>query len=249
MGQLVNPSNYFKMDKNYLIQLTNELYRLTLLFPKKEPLRYKMREVADDILANTLRIINFYEWAKRTLFSSSPSLPAEARYTNNKSNPSEGDPLQILGDLEVLDSFFEVAKVQNWVSPNDVLRLQEEYSKLNEELKAKIAQIEKYKPLKELSLFPAKEEEQQKILETELPSPNKVPERELGGQALRQEKILEFLREKGRAQVWEIKEIFPQVSKRTLRRDFEQLLERGLVERIGERNDTFYQLKRRTEEL
>ena len=39
------------MDKNYLIQLTQNLYRLTLLFPKKEPLRYKMREIADQILA------------------------------------------------------------------------------------------------------------------------------------------------------------------------------------------------------
>jgi len=42
------------MDRSFLIQLTNEIYRLTLLFPKKEPLRYKMRELADDILANFL---------------------------------------------------------------------------------------------------------------------------------------------------------------------------------------------------
>jgi len=40
------------MNKENLTQITNELYRLTLLFPKKEPLRYKMRELADDILAN-----------------------------------------------------------------------------------------------------------------------------------------------------------------------------------------------------
>ena len=39
------------MDKNSLIELTNKVYKLTLLFPKKEPLRYKIREVADDILA------------------------------------------------------------------------------------------------------------------------------------------------------------------------------------------------------
>ena len=59
----------------------------------------------------------------------------------------------------------------------------------------------------------------------------------------RQEKILEVLREKGRAQVWEIKQIFPQVSKRTLRRDFESLFKRGIIERIGERNNTFYRLE------
>ena len=57
------------MDKIFLIQLTNNLYRLTLLFPKKEPLRYKIRELADDILANPsqsdFEVLNgFFEVAK-----------------------------------------------------------------------------------------------------------------------------------------------------------------------------------------
>ena len=52
-----------------------------------------------------------------------------------------------------------------------------------------------------------------------------------------------ILKEKGRAQVWEIKQIFPEVSKRTLRRDFEQMVNQGIIERMGERNDTFYQVK------
>ncbi len=41
-----------------------------------------------------------------------------------------------------------------------------------------------------------------------------------------------------------MKQVFPEVSKRTLRRDFENLLKQGIIERIGEKNDTFYQLKR-----
>jgi len=160
------------MDKDFLIKLTNNLYRLTLLFPQKEPLRYKMRELADDILAK----------------------PIEK-------------------NLEILDSFFEVAKTQNWVSPSNVLEIQQEYSKLKEGLKS----------YSELS----SEVEPQKV------------ERGSG----RQEKILKILEEKGRAQVWEIQQIFPEVTKRTLRRDFESLLNQGLIERIGERNETFYQLK------
>jgi len=36
------------LDKNHLFEITNELYRITLLFPKREPLRYKMRELADN---------------------------------------------------------------------------------------------------------------------------------------------------------------------------------------------------------
>lgn len=163
------------MDKIFLIKLTNGLYRLTLLFPKKEPLRYKMRELADEILANQ---------------------------TEEK--------------LEILNSFFEVAKSQNWVSPSNVLEVQKEYDNLKEELKqSSEVQLPKVKEIRK---------DEEKILG-------------------RQEKILEILKEKGRAQVWEIQKIFPEVTKRTLRRDFENLLNQGLIERMGERNETFYQIK------
>lgn len=184
------------MNKDDLLRLTNNLYRLTLFFPKKEPLRYKMREIADDVLASSLRITNYYE---------SP---------NNK-NLQGSDPCNlILEDLTVLDGFFEVAKNQNWVSPNDILKLKEEYIKLGEE----------FKKLK------IKEKRQVENLRQEM-----MP--------IRQQKILEILKEKERVQVWEIKKIFPEVSKRTLRRDFNNLLKRGIIERIGEKNVTFYKLK------
>ena len=163
------------MDKDFLIKLTTNLYRLTILFPKKEPLRYKMRGLADEILANQ---------------------------TEEK--------------LEILNSFFEVAKTQNWVTPQDILNLQQEYSNVKEELK--------------------------KLSEVQLPKVEKRREVEetIPG---RQQKILEVLKEKGRAQVWEIQKIFPEVTKRTLRRDFESLLNQDLIERMGERNETFYQIK------
>jgi len=172
------------MDKNYLIQVTQNLYRLTLFFPKKEPLRYKMRELADEILVKCSR------W-------------------NLEQN-------LVLEDLETLDSFFEVAKAQNWVAVVDVLRIQEEYNKI----KAEIKKIAKRPPEKEITRV----------------EPVQIPNS-------RQEKILAILKEKGRAQVWQVKQVFPEVTKRTLRRDFESLLKQGIIERRGERNDTFYQLK------
>ncbi|MDO8743283.1 MAG: DeoR family transcriptional regulator, partial [Candidatus Azambacteria bacterium] len=159
-------------DRSFLIELTSNLYRLTLLFPKKEPLRYKMRELATNILA--------------------------------KANEE---------DLEVLNSFFEVAKAQSWVSQQDILNLQAEYSKLRGEETAPNVSI---------------------------PLPFR---QNLNGQDNRQEKIIEFLKEIGRVKVWEVKQIFPYVSKRTLRRDFESMLNQGVIERMGERNETFYQLK------
>jgi len=168
------------MEKKLLIELTNKIYRLTLFFPKKEPLRYKMRDIASDILAK----------------------------------PDEKN-------IEVLDSFFDVALVQNWASPADILAIKKEYANLSGLLK-------KDKP-----------EKKKENLGDKDPGiiilPSHYPERK--------NRIMDFIKENGRAQVWQIKEILPEVSKRTLRRDFENLLEQGIIERVGERNNTFYQIK------
>ena len=171
------------MNREFLIQLTNKLYRLTLFFPKKEPLRYKMRELADSFLIK----------------------------------PNEKD-------LEALDSFFDVALVQNWVSPSDILAIKREYANLVGELKKPKQEKKKDNP-GPVRVFP-----------------QAVPIMAKHNSD-RQEKIIEFLKENGRAQVWQIKEILPDVSKRTLRRDFENMLGIGNIERIGERNNTFYQIK------
>lgn len=188
------------MDKNYLIQLTNNLYKLTLLFPKKEPLRYKMREVADEILDRCLR-----------------------------QNPGQNP---VMDDLEVLDSFFEVAKAQNWVAVSEVLRTQEEYNRIKAEIKKNVESPPEPPKLLEK---PEKEKIDSRPIEILAPVTGSVN--------LRQEKILGFLKENGRAQVWQAKQIFPEITKRTLRRDFESLLKQGIIERVGERNDTFYELK------
>ena len=165
------------MDKDFLIQATNDLYRLTLFFPKKEPLRYKMREKANDILANS----------------------------NNSNKHITKDLL--MNDLKTLNGFFEVVKTQQWVSISDILVVQTKYVSLMDEL-----------------------EKEKDFVNN-------------GSNLERQKKILSFLEEKGRVQIQEVKQIFPEVTKRTLRRDFEQMLNQGLIKRIGEKNNTSYELK------
>lgn len=173
------------MDKGKILKLTNELYSLTLFFPRKEPLRYKMREIADEILAFLIEI------------------------ENNKTIPKD-----FFTKIEILDSFFEIARAQNWVKSGEILNLQKEYQKIKEEC---------------LNL-----------------SLNKEPSRKnYSSQTMntRQQKILEILREREKIQVWELKEIFPEISKRTLRRDFAALVRKGLIERVGSQSNTFYKLK------
>lgn len=190
------------MTKENLIRLTNNLYHLTSLFPKKEPLRFKIRELSDDILNSSI-----------SFFSHSP-------------NKSKNLFFEIQENLNVLDSFFEVAKNQNWLSPAEILEIQEEYRNIESRLKEEFKKLSEVKD--SIEIGPLKKEQDYKVV-----AADQIPSR--------QEKILALLREKEKLQVKDLQQIFPEVSKRTLRRDFEQLLRRGLVIRVGEKNNTSYQ--------
>jgi len=209
------------MNKLDYLKLTQAVYRVTDKFPEGEPLKYKIREKANDILADLVIYgVNTRSEATGSLLF----------------NPTNGE--KITKNIEILDSFFEVARIQNWVDPLNFWVLEQEYNKIREDLKYKVEKKEKRdKP--ELQCL---EVEPLNITLKEQGSVSKTKTVSISGQS-RHQKILEALREKGQAQVWEIKKILPEISKRTLRRDFNFLLGQGLVERVGERNNTFYQLK------
>lgn len=212
------------MDKDFFTQTTTDLYRLTLLFPKKEPLRYKMREVADEILANLLRITNRYE------------------YTNTKNSSNETEIKNLLESLEIFTGFFEVVKAQNWVKADEVLATQGKYDKLKEEILIFSQQEEATLANKKLPLNfdqPAITERAEAGVFTSIQE--KINSR--------QQRILEILKDKEKTQVWEVKKVFPDVTKRTLRRDFEYLLKQELIERMGEKNNTFYQIRSKVKEI
>lgn len=218
-------------NKESLIELTSNLYRLTLLFPKKEPLRYKIREKAIDILTKCLRA-NFEK-------EKNPLKYRDTAYA----------------DLEVLDSFFEVALIQNWVSPSDILAIKEKYDSLGKDLER--IKTEKQESFVSEELFESEDlgneitEEEAREETIDEPESKKEKteikpvksEEDLNKLNDRQKKIIDFLTENGRAQVWQVKQIMPDITKRTLRRDFEYMLTKKLIERIGEKNDTFYQTK------
>ncbi len=222
------------MDKDSIIQLTSNLYRITLLFPKKDPLRNKMRELGSEILANLILII-------------------ERDIDGDVSKECH----EALEKIKVLESFFEIAKNQNWLSPFDILTIQNEYSDLRKELAGEVevsgvASLQSC-PQGEKSEGKPEGKSSERLVEGfrekffgigNLFSPQLVSE-ELNSsspQRIRQGKIMGMLREKGQAQVWEIKKLFPDVSKRTIRRDFEQLVEKKVLNRIGEKNATFYKI-------
>ncbi|MBZ9572634.1 DeoR family transcriptional regulator [Patescibacteria group bacterium] len=182
------------MEKDYLIKLSLAVYRVTEVFPAQEPLKFAIREKANQILADLV-------------------------CQEQKSKVSE----QILGNIEVLKGYFELAKGQKWIDERNFFVLEKEYDKIREEIK-------KGSLKKEKKLVKPRSEK------------NSLPFNNLRNERWR--KILEVLKQKERVQIWELKNIFPQVSKRTLRRDFDYLLRKGLVERIGDGKGTFYRFNR-----
>ncbi|KPJ56654.1 hypothetical protein AMJ49_04290 [Parcubacteria bacterium DG_74_2] len=172
------------MDREYIIKLTLAVYRVTELFPEKEPLKNKIRELSLKILGDIL-------------------------------DSKRGEIEQVMKDIERLEDFLEIAKSQNWVDFRNFLVLNQEYVKIRKGI------IPKEKLIEEKS--------------KELPKKAKI--------APRQKKILEFLQKQEKTQVWELQKLFPGISKRTLRRDLENLLNQGVIERIGKWNETFYRLK------
>lgn len=205
------------MDKDYFIDLTVRVYNLTLQFPKKEPLRYQIRHLSNDILQNFIFILQGNVKNPRDLISDT-----ETR-------------------LETLDGFLKISQSQNWVNQKDILEIRKEYSNIKRE-------IEKFK---EQELKKSKKRQKPNNIKkeeiTSLPILEKDSEEGLSLNN-RQERILEILKERDKIQVHHIKDVFPDISKRTLRRDFESLLKQGLVERIGKRSNTFYRLINRTKD-
>ena len=61
---------------------------------------------------------------------------------------------------------------------------------------------------------------------------------------VRQKKIVEFLENTQQAQVMDLQKVLPSVTKRTIRRDLEELIGLGKITRLGEFNQVFYSLKR-----
>lgn len=188
-------------DKSHIIKLTVVLYKVSGFFPANEPMKFLIREKANEILADLILLENGKDVASK-----------------------------IKGDVEILGAYFQVIKQQAWVKKENIAILEKEYEAIVQAINTFAA--EKKPPFGRAKLSLDKTEpKQQKAVQNGI---------DLGKK--RCGKIIEILKQRESVQVKDLKDVFPQVSKRTLRRDFEYLLEKGIVQRIGDSNNTFYQL-------
>ncbi len=216
------------MDKRYFIELTNRVYRLTLFFPKKEPLRHHMRSVADEILTDLVIILE-----------GDPRERREAAFNVER-------------NAEVLNTLFELAKVQKWVEERSINEIQDSYLTIQrevEEFNALPRREREEKVVKELQTAggihenPKEEPKEEQQLKEEKTEAREEPVKQDRKKKLnpRQEKILEMLKSKEKLQVKDIQEVIPQATKRTLRRDLGDLVEQRMIKRVGKGNVTYYQ--------
>ncbi len=212
------------MDKPYFIELTNRLYRITFLFPTKEPLRHKIREVGDEILANLVLILEG-EIARRR----------EAAF-------------QVERDIEILDTLLELSRSQNWVDSDEIKKTQEKYREIkveveefNDILRRKSAFYEqKALLIEDEKKFISKErEERTESIVKEKPVVSEKKKKDLNLND-RQKKIMELLGKKEKLQVKDFQDVLPSITKRTLRRDLVVLTDSRLVRRSGSGNMTSY---------
>lgn len=128
---------------------------------------------------------------------------------------------KLLGEVCEIQECFVQARAKRFLNRNEFLLFQKEYNNIKRKLGALTS-----KGIKQV-------ERRGAFLETE----KGFKEEELRE---REKKILEILEEKGKAQVQDLQKFFPNISKRTLRRDLESLLKKGLVQRSGEWSRIFY---------
>ncbi|MFA6376637.1 MAG: DeoR family transcriptional regulator [Candidatus Paceibacterota bacterium] len=276
------------MNKKFT-ELAKDVYRLTVLFPTREPLRYKLREVCDDIVAEIIMERNDYFGNIRRnleLVYSYLDIALEQNWVSpaqiGQVRDNYGLAARELTEMKMAREIAAGAAIKNEMNTRE--NEKESVCAPDFDLASQEVEVESaFAPKKDLMEVvppakpmivelpaegsktgqPKKDAVAEKILPV-VPMPSEAPDADNGpeedenedeggedeeksglsaGQVARQNRIAEFLKANGNAQVWEIQKVFPSVSKRTIRRDFRSMLKQGLIERTGERNTTAYKLK------
>lgn len=128
-------------------------------------------------------------------------------------------------DIDILLGYLWIAKSNGWVNSSNCLIIANEYENLRKGfLKEPVAKIIKTEKIEKTEKAEKKAEKDNKMSD-------------------RQEKILEFLNKNEKAQVMDLQTVLPKVTKRTIRRDLDQLLSFGKIVRLGEFNQVFYKVR------
>jgi len=195
------------MEKDRIIKLTNALYKVTSLFPEKETLSISIRKRGNLILSFLIIMEN-----KDLL------LGDELREISVKCRRS----------IQVLLSYFEIGKTQDWINPKNFEILEKQYNEILQEVESikfvekKIIPTEKKSEKKEELAIP---KEETKFTLTQI-----------------QEKVITILQGNGKMKPCDINQFFPDMNPRSIRRELQDLKVRGIIASNGSGKKTLYEM-------
>jgi len=169
-----------------------------------------------------------------------------------------------LQEIDILYAYFQQARQAELIDSDNFLVLEQEYSKVKEllaiflrntalptEIQPKQAEYRAPRIIHNANNGQDNKNNQRKPLLRKLSQEHNIATLRNSDTPInsirpaltqRQEKIMGILQNKEKAQIWEMQKIMPEVTKRTLRRDFDDLLKKGYIQRIGEWNTVSYTL-------
>lgn len=218
------------MDDNF-IKIINSTYRLLDFFPDNDPLKAKAKERALKILENLSLVLESAGWS---------------------SLKNERVKIELSDDIEILKGYLQLGKYQGWIGGINYLILNKELDELlikmrpiktvtvgviGHQLNAKINLNDSLEVKKEDTKKQTKIREDLKreiAIVKNIDQSGKISER--------QEKILKIISNKGDVQVADIIKQIPNITKRTIRRDIDDLLNKEKIIRRGEWNKVSYQI-------
>ena len=128
-----------------------------------------------------------------------------------------GQTRQVREQIEILLLYFQIASKQNWTKQVNFVILAKEYQNLLNELE----QTSRAKLGKKRDFSRVKESERLNY---------------------RQKRILEYIKEKGSVKLKDISVLFPKLSQRTVRKDLNIMVQRGVLSRQGVGRGSFYKI-------
>src|SRR3990167_8410056 len=196
------------------IKLTNTVYSILDCLPENDPLKNRAKEKVLAILENMTLVFGTSGWISLQKEKASAQLP---------------------DDIEVLINYLVVGKTQGWVSSVNFLIITNQYRDIKNNIRPPEGIIKKSIEIANSMVMD--------------PKPPMISSKEQNGALVylekfseRQDKILHILEAREKTQVSDIIKELPNITKRTIRRDLDDLLKRGKIVRVGEWNQVFYRI-------
>ena len=209
------------MTTDFFIRLILATHKVAGILQKEDPLRTQVQDSANKLLASLVLL------AEETSF-----MPEQKRTVIPKAIREVGE----------LTAYLSYAKRVAKINPENFVMLEREYGRVGDflrDLHEKAVVVSKPAvTVAQEQIIPKKNLQPVSVIDTK--ENTSASKEDLSS---RQSRILELMRNKPKVQVWELQKVLPEVTKRTLRRDLDDLLQRSFITRQGEWNEVFYQIR------